>query len=74
MANKRLQAISKGLNDRELNVIQNRGNNGIICKGFYIYDKGDYYRIWQGGNYLDLNNGSSIVDLIANNSFIGEAV
>lgn len=74
MANKRLQMISKGLNEKDLNVVQNRANKGLICKGFYIYDKDDYFRVWKDVNYLDFTKAQSVIDLIANNSFIGEAV
>ena len=74
MVNKRLQTLSKKLNEKDLCVVQNLLNKGIICKGFYIFDKKDHFRVWKDVNYLDFTNLQSVVDLVVNNSFIGEAV
>lgn len=64
----RLEKIAQKLSDAGLNVMQNRSNNGIICGGFYIYDKTDHFRIFKGSDWFTLNLSQSVVDFISNNS------
>ena len=66
--NKRLLKIAKGLNENDLNVMDNSKNNGIICCGFYIYDKADHFRIFKNSNFFDLDKASSVIDFIVNNT------
>lgn len=73
MGNKRLEKIAKELRENDLIVMNNFKNNGIICRGFYIYDKGDYYRVFKNSDYFDLNKASSVIDFIANNQAFGES-
>lgn len=66
--NTRLLKIAKGLNENDLNVMDNSGNNGIICCGFYIYDKADHFRIFKNSHFFNLDKASSVIDFIVNNT------